>query len=85
MSNIDISGQAADVYDGQPDSFTSKPVSMVSLINKKKRVIREKRLLLGVPIISYNDLPYKDNHSVSSDREMHPGFCVERKWPVHCR
>lgn len=36
MSNIDISGQAADVYDGQPDSFTSKPVSMVSLIIKKR-------------------------------------------------
>lgn len=31
MSNIDICSQRANVYDGHPNSFTSKPVSMVGL------------------------------------------------------
>lgn len=30
------------------------------------------------------DLPCMDNHSVSSDKQMYHGFCVWRKWPVHC-
>lgn len=86
MSNIDISSQAANVYDGQADSFTPKPVSMVCLNVKINEVKTVKELYFAAPIVNcYNGLPYKDSHLASSDKEMHPGFCVWRKWPAHCQ
>lgn len=53
MSDVNISSQAANVQDGQADSFPSKPVSMVSLRIYINGVIRQKRLYLAVPELFY--------------------------------
>lgn len=45
MSNIDICSQSANVYDGHPNSFTSKPVSMVGLGIGEDIKMRENKAL----------------------------------------
>lgn len=46
VSDVDMSSQAADVQDGQPDGFAPKPVPVVGLnMNKKKRAYEREEAL----------------------------------------